>query len=283
MSEDGEGEKPGEERSGALFGRTLAELRRRGRLSQLALAQATTVSQRHISFLETGRARPGPAVVARLARVLCVTHAETNALHEAAGLTAPRPSVDWGDPAFAPARAVVEALLRRHAPCPAVVIDRAGTVLALNRGAEAVLTWMFGGVDPWERVGRGGGRSYWDLALHPEGLGQALQNPGEVVPHLLRRLRAAARHDAQAARVLARVGRYPLARRFDSTAETAPAALCSVVAERYAVAGETLGLISMTAGFGSPEDVTAQAVQVELFHPDGPGSAALLERLAASC
>jgi transcriptional regulator with XRE-family HTH domain len=67
------------------FGALLREWRQRRRLSQLALALDADVSQRHLSFVESGRARPSREMVLRLAERLAVPLRERNRLLLAAG------------------------------------------------------------------------------------------------------------------------------------------------------------------------------------------------------
>ncbi|CAN0605458.1 unnamed protein product, partial [Ectocarpus sp. 12 AP-2014] len=51
------------------FGTMLKDWRTQRRLSQLALGLDANVSARHISFLETGRAKPSRAMVLQLCEV----------------------------------------------------------------------------------------------------------------------------------------------------------------------------------------------------------------------
>ncbi|MBB4285068.1 helix-turn-helix domain-containing protein [Roseospira goensis] len=268
------------------FGSMLATLRRRRRLSQMALADIAGVSQRHISFLESGRAQPGRTALTKLGAVLAPDYAARNALFAAAGFGPPCPAFDWDGPAFASARAVIARALARHAPYPGLVMDRAGVVLSTNPGVDRALTWAFeggpGAADPWAAVAGPDGRpNLYDLTLHDGGLWRCLVNPEAVIPHCLRRLRTAADLDPAAAAVLRRLRGTEAARRFGDAPEPPTSALASVVPEVYRVRGETLRLVSMVAGFGSPEDVTAQTLQIELFYPEDAASRALLERLAA--
>src|SRR5438067_4847374 len=66
-------------------GEHLREWRQRRRLSQLDLACEAEVSARHLSFLETGRARPSRTMVLRLAEQLEVPLRARNELLVAAG------------------------------------------------------------------------------------------------------------------------------------------------------------------------------------------------------
>ena len=104
-------------------------------------------------------------------------------------------------------------------------------------------------------------------------------NPEEIVPHTLRRLRAAAMENEQAEQVLSRVESFEAIEDYLSAKEPLASAASSVLVERYLVKGETLNLVSMVASFGSPEDVTAQTIQIELFFPDDEQSEQTLGRL----
>jgi len=69
----------------APIGELLRGWRRRRSLSQLELALEADVSSRHVSFLETGRARPSREMVLRLADHLEIPLRERNGLLLAAG------------------------------------------------------------------------------------------------------------------------------------------------------------------------------------------------------
>ena len=107
-------------------------------MSQLDLALAADVSSRHVSFLETARARPSPEMVLRLGAALQLSLRDQNALLSAAGLaevyTEPDPRSGLSDPV---ARAL-ERMLAGHEPFPMVVMDRHYNLLRMNGGAEAL-------------------------------------------------------------------------------------------------------------------------------------------------
>jgi len=73
---------------GGPFGALLRSWRRRRGFSQLDLSLEAGSTARYVSFLETGRARPGRDVLLRLGRALSLTLRETNELCLAAGLPA---------------------------------------------------------------------------------------------------------------------------------------------------------------------------------------------------
>jgi transcriptional regulator with XRE-family HTH domain len=248
------------------FGQALASLRQRCRLSQLELAGLSGVSQRHISFLESGRSNPGPDSVTKLVRALELSYADTNFLYACAGLSGPRPTFNFADPEFAPARRAIEQLLLSQLPSPSIATLRSGEIVMANEAFKAAVNWAFEGRTPWRKKS-GGEDNLYDLTLHTKGLRQFMVNPEEIIPHTLRRLRASARSVEAARSILRRAEAYPGIRNFSSIPEALTSAGSSVLVERYLVRGRALNLVSMVASFGSPEDVTAQALQIELFFP----------------
>src|SRR5690606_10766909 len=105
-------------------GHLLRDWRQRRRLSQLELASESGVSTRHMSFVETGRAKPSRELVLHLAEHLEVPLRERNALLLAAGYAPAFPAADITGPELAPVRRALEQLIERHEPSPAIVVDR---------------------------------------------------------------------------------------------------------------------------------------------------------------
>lgn len=260
------------------FRSCLAALRRRARMSQLELAHASTVSQRHISFLESGRASPGPGVVWKLSKALDLTFQDTNRLYEAAGLKAPSKAFVWDDHEFAASRAAIEALMTKHAPFPALATRRCGNILMSNQVYQTLINWTFSqpsAVRPPAHVFK----NLFDLTLHPHGLIQFMDNPDEIIPHSLRRLRSAAASSTAAASVLAEIDLYKHLQPFADIQDKGESLQASVLIERYHLGQAKVSLVSMVASFGSPEDVTTQEIQVELFFPANDETQTFFDKL----
>src|SRR5439155_24598474 len=113
-------------------GELLRQWRQRRRVSQLDLAIAADISTRHLSFVETGRARPSRDMVLRLAEHLDVPLRERNQLLLAAGYAPAYRQSGLTEPEMAPVREAVRQLLTGHEPFPAVVVDRAWNLLDGN-------------------------------------------------------------------------------------------------------------------------------------------------------
>lgn len=243
-------------------------------LSQLDLSVESGVSQRHLSFVETGRSRPSRQLLLHLARVLDVPLRDRNALLQAGGFAAAYPSSGWDDPELAPARQAIEFLLRRHEPYPAVVLDRHWNLVSANPAAGRLIA-TFGG----ERAMEVAAGNAMRLIVHPDGLRAAIVNWDEVGGHLADRIRREAASypdDVELQRLadelVGLVGDVPHA---------APDAVLPMTIETEMRADDVeVSTISMLATVGGALDVTLSELVVELFYPVDPTSAATLEALA---
>lgn len=259
------------------FGRMLRECRRTRRLSQLDLALNAEVSQRHLSFLESGRARPSRDMVLLLAQAMDLPLDSRNRLLNAAGFAQlyPRRALDAS--AMAPVRSALERMLAMHEPFPAVVVDRAWNLVMSNRAAPKLFE-LLGGLAPMaERVG---GANLLRMTLHPEGLRPYIANFEEMaVPLLARTAREAAEHPALDS-LLQEVLRYPGLPARSRTVDWA-APMLPVLPTRFVVGGVELSLISTLTSFGTPLDETADELRIENLFPADEASEALLRQLLA--
>ena len=124
---------------------TLQTARKSKRLSQLELALRMGVSQRHVSFVESGRAQPSREMVLRLVERLGVPLRERNALLVAAGYAPMYQARPLDHPDLAAARQAVDLVLKGHEPNPALAVDRHWNLVAAN----AIVPLLLAGVAPW--------------------------------------------------------------------------------------------------------------------------------------
>ena len=117
------------------IGELLRAWRERRRLSQLELALQADVSTRHLSFVETGRARPSPEMILRLTEHLDVPLRERNQLLLAGGYAPLYTESSLESPHRAAVRAAVRQVLGGHEPYPAAAVDRAWNIVEANRSA----------------------------------------------------------------------------------------------------------------------------------------------------
>src|SRR3954468_1010487 len=155
--------------------------RRRRRLSQLDLALEGGVSTRHLSFVETGRARPSPEMVVHLAEQLEVPLRDRNRLLLAAGYAPTYRERALDEPDMGPVREALDRVLVAHEPYPAVVVDRGWNLVASNASVGLLLAGVAPHLlEPPANVLR--------ISLHPEGVAPRIVNLGEWRAHLLERL-----------------------------------------------------------------------------------------------
>ena len=265
---------------------TFAELLRttRGarRLSQLQLSVEAEVSQRHLSFLESGRALPSREMVLQLARALDLPLRERNHLLMSAGFAGIYPTRRLEAADMQPARAALELLLAHHEPYPAIVVDRAWNLFMAN----AVVPRVFGAMGDLDKMFRSvcaeRAPNVLELLLHPDGMQPYIRNFEDVaVPLLVRTAREALEHPHVQV-VLDRVLGYPTipARWRNLDLQRTPSPL-PVLATEFAVGDQRLEVFSMMTTFGTPLDVTTDELRVESFFPANAASEALLRALAS--
>lgn len=254
--------------TGADVGGLLREWRQRRRMSQLHLALEAGVSQRHLSFLESGRALPSREMVLTLAESLSVPLRQRNRLLLAAGYAPSFPERALGDPALKPAMEAVQRVLDGHAPNPALAIDGHWTMLAANSAVAPLLDLVE------DKALLAPPANALRVSLHPRGLAPHIVNLAEWRAHVLEKLRRL--NEQVGEPVLAELERelasYPGARR-------APG---RVSADGIAVPfrlrlGETeLSFITTTTVFGAPLDVTLSELAIESFFPADEATARFL-------
>lgn len=115
------------------FGHLLRFWRKVRGLSQETLALNLQSSTRHISFLENGKARPSEAFVEAIADTLELGERDGSYLRLAAGYLARSQKVDFEAPEFKWLRKATLLSLKAMDPYPAVLMDRYGRLLMVNR------------------------------------------------------------------------------------------------------------------------------------------------------
>jgi len=246
----------------SAFPTRLAWWRKRRGLSQLGLAIGAGCSQRHLSFLELGRALPSREMVLRLASALDLPLRGSNELLLAAGYAPMWAETDLAAPALAPVREALDRMLAQQEPFPAVVVDRRWNLLRANRGAHALVEFIVGPLEPGTAV------NLADALVSPNILRPYLANWADVVRYFVRSVEADAATDGSAATaaLLERLLGYEGARGAMTDAG-APKAAGPVLPIHFEKDGTTLRLFTVIATLGTPQDITAQELRVESFFP----------------
>jgi transcriptional regulator with XRE-family HTH domain len=237
------------------------------RLSQLELAVRAGTTQRHVSFIEKGRSRPGRGLVARLAESMELTLRERNELLAAAGFAPAFPESSLDDEALGPVRHALDTILDGHLPYPAIVVRPPCILVAANRAFD-----LFNeGVDPALLAPP---VNLFRHALHPDGVAPRVRNLPAWGRHITQHVRAqlARSPDPALEALLAELEGYlpPLSDEVDVLGFAVPLELAS--------ADGDLRLITTLTSFATAADVTLAELSLEAFLPADEHTANVLRR-----
>lgn len=258
------------------FPQLLKTWRQRRRLSQLDLALESGVSQRHVSFLESGRARPSRSMILQLSETLEVPLRDRNDWLVAAGFAPVFRARPLDDPQMHHVLSAVRLMLANHEPFPAIAIDRAWNIRLANRPFELLAAMI--GEDVWARVG-GAERNLMRLFFHPAGVKPLIANWAAIAPVLWQRARreAGALGGEEMQAVLADLGQY---QDVDTLRPAEDAALVPVLPLEMEKDGMRVSLFTVIATFGTAQDVTADELRIESFFPADEATAQLFRQAA---
>lgn len=247
------------------FARELRRWREARRVSQLELALRAGTTQRHVSYIEQGRSRPGRAMVVRLAESLELSLRERNALLLAAGYAPVFPESGLDDQALQAVREALEGILVGHLPYPALVVGRSGNVVMANAAIDVLVEGAAPALlEPPLNLLR--------LAVHPDGMAPRVENLAEWGRHIVANVRGQAlRHpderlDALAAEIedlLPPPGLGP-----DHIGFAVPLRLRCEQGE--------LQLMTTLTSFATALDVTLAELHLEAFLPANDATAQIL-------
>jgi transcriptional regulator with XRE-family HTH domain len=250
-------------RGPSTFGAGLRQWRVTRGMSQLDLAHAADVSQRHVSFLETGRSRPSREMVLHLGRALDVPLREQNVLLTAAGH--PPAFSETALDRLGEVERALRAMLDCHEPHMAVVVDRRWNVVMSNDAATRFLARVIPEPPEWLTARP----NLMRLAFHPDGLRRVMDRWHEPAVALLRRLErdvASFPSDDGLRGLLSEVREYPGVSDL-TTPLGPPTAEDPVLPATYRVDGEPISLFTTTSTIGGAHDLTLAELRIETFWP----------------
>ena len=243
-------------------------------LSQLDLAGASDVSPKHISFLETGRARPSREMVLRLGATLDVALRDQNAMLVAAGF---REAFDEPRPeAFDPAiETALRVMMRHQEPYPLLVFDRGFELVMTNDATQRLFDLLLGERAKHER-------NVMKLLFDPTLLRPFVVDWERIAKMMLLRLQRDAlyhRRDETLTQLLSVLCAYegvPTTWREPNFTEPSDATLSLW----FEYAGSRFGFLTTVTVFQAPQNVSLQELQIESYFPLDDATARLCEELA---
>jgi transcriptional regulator with XRE-family HTH domain len=255
---------------------TLRKVRLGRRVSQLDLSLQIGVSQRHVSFVESGRAKPSRELLALWLSKLQVPFPEHNAIMLQGGFAPVFGQATLNDPSLAQAKQAMVHLLASHEPFPCFVLDALWNVVQINSGG----VWLAKTIMPWLELSNQK-MNMLDLLCHSEGFTKKMLNLREVAPLLLTIVKKDAASQptlepklrAFEAMLQSKLGKTFLDK---SAARPSPPLLTTRFETRF---GE-LAFFSMFTTFGTPQDITLASLKVEhIFAADEATRNVVLEQV----
>jgi transcriptional regulator with XRE-family HTH domain len=228
--------------------------------SQLELSMVSGISQRHLSFVESGRSAPSRDFLSTVSDALNIPMRERNALLLASGF-APQygeQSLDGGQMAIV--TRAIDRMLEQHEPHPALVLDRYWNVIRTNKAAPH----FFGSFIDLEA--RPNPRNLLDLMFDPTGMRAFVEEWESVAAGLLQRVRREAVGqvvDAGLAKLLERLRKYPGVAELKSP----PAPQSPVLPITFRRGDERFSYFSLITTIGTPQCITAEELRVECMFP----------------
>src|SRR6516165_7729836 len=149
--------------------------------SQLDLSLDSGFSQRHLSFIESGRSTPGRQALLDIAQALDIPLRERNTLLLSAGYAPIYSESTWNAPEMQSTTKALERVLRQHEPFPAIVMDRYWNVLMTNDSAPRFFNCFI------DMAARKGPRNVLHLIFDPKGMRPFIANWEDVAAGLFQR------------------------------------------------------------------------------------------------
>jgi transcriptional regulator with XRE-family HTH domain len=245
-------------------------------VSQLDLSLEAGVSQRQISFIESGRSVPGRDTLLILAQTLDVPLRERNALLLAAGYAPVYSEAPWNAQEMHSVVRALERVVRQHEPFPAIVMDRYWNVLMTNDAAPRFFNCFI------DMASREGPRNMLHLIFDPQGMRPFVADWDNVSRSLLQRVyRESVGHviDGSTRDLLNELLAYPDVPR-DWKTYHAPSAM-PVIPLGFISEGVVLRYFSMVTSVGTPQNVAAQELRLECMFPADDATEARHQQLLA--
>ncbi len=235
------------------------------RLSQLELALRAGTTQRHLSYIEQGRSRPGRTMVLRLAESLALSLRERNGLLLVAGYAPVYPESRLDEDELRPVNDALQRVLEGHMPYPAMIVGPAGTLIAANAAIDVITA----GAAP-ELLAPP--INVLLLAVHPDGMGPRVENLAEWGRHIIENVRGQALRspDPRLDELIAELERYV------PDTPPGPNHIGFAVPLRLRCEEGELRLITTLTSFATALDVTLAELHLEAFLPADDASAQIL-------
>jgi transcriptional regulator with XRE-family HTH domain len=228
--------------------------------SQLDLSMDTGISQRHLSFVESGRSSPSRDFLSVVSDALNIPLRERNLLLLASGFAPQYSEQSMDAEQMTIVTRAINRMLEQNEPHPALVLDRHWNVIRTNEAAPR----FFGSFVDLEA--RPKPRNLLDLMFDPEGMRPFVEEWEMVAAGLLQRVRREAvgqvmEHGLR--ELLERLRQYPGVAALKPPL-TPQSPVLSITFRR---GDERFSYFSLITTIGMPQCITAQELRVECMFP----------------
>jgi transcriptional regulator with XRE-family HTH domain len=230
--------------------------------SQLDLSLDSGLSQRHLSFIESGRSTPSRQALLDIATALDIPLRERNTLLLSAGYAPIFIESEWSAPEMQSLTKALERVLRQHEPYPAVVMDRYWHVMMRNESAPRFFNHFI------DLEARKPPRNLLHLMFDPKGLRPFIANWPEVAASLLQRVYRESIGrviDERTGELLAQLQAYPGVKA--EWKKPAPSSALPLIPIGFALKEKRINLFSLITTVGAPVSITAQEFRIECMFP----------------
>lgn len=233
-------------------------------LSQLDLSLAADVSARHVSFLETGRAKPSKEMLLNLANVLNVPLRDQNLMLDAAGFEAVYEEPSLENLLDGPLGLVLQEMLDKQEPYPLVVLNSAYDVVRMNQAAALFVAKFSANPQLIQD-----NMNIYKAVFHPEMIRPNISNWEELAQTMLSTLYRTSllnSHDKRLKRLLDEVLSYPGVSKnwciLNPSISIEPTVSFDIKAQ-----GVRLSFISSVTKFNAPKNISVEELAFESFFP----------------
>jgi transcriptional regulator with XRE-family HTH domain len=242
------------------LGELLRHWRQERGKSQLDLSLDTGISQRHLSFVESGRSAPSRDFLSIVSDALNIPLRERNVLLLASGFAPKYSEQSMDAEQMAVVTQAIDRMLRQHEPHPALVLDRYWNVIRTNEAGPR----FFGSFVDLEK--RPKPRNLLDLMFDPAGMRPFVEEWEKVAAGLMQRVRREAVGqvlDAKLQGLLKRLRAYPGV----AALKPSPTPQSPVLPMVFRKGNQRFSYFSLITTVGTPQCITAQELRVECMFP----------------
>jgi transcriptional regulator with XRE-family HTH domain len=242
------------------LGKLLRHWRQERGKSQLNLSLDTGISQRHLSFVESGRSAPSRDLLVIVCDALNIPLRERNVLLLASGYAPQYSELSMDSEQMAAISRAIDRMLQQHEPHPALVLDRHWNVVRTNEAAPR----FFGSFIDMQN--RAKPRNLLDLMFDPAGLRPFVEEWEKVAAGLLQRVRREAPGqvlDLGLQDLLKELRKYPGVAELKALSKPQSA----VLPITFRLDNQRFSYFSLLTTIGTPQDITAQELRVECMYP----------------